>query len=41
VYGSGLVPLREMVRAGILLDLAGIVVIWTSLRILCPLLGVM
>jgi sodium-dependent dicarboxylate transporter 2/3/5 len=41
VYGSGLVPLREMVRAGILLDLVGIVVIWTSLRILCPLLGVM
>jgi sodium-dependent dicarboxylate transporter 2/3/5 len=41
VYGSGLVPLREMVRAGILLDLAGIIVIWTSLRILCPLLGVM
>ena len=41
VYGSGLVPLRELIRAGILLHLAGVVVIWTSLRIVCPLLGVM
>jgi sodium-dependent dicarboxylate transporter 2/3/5 len=41
VYGSGLVPLPEMICAGILLDLAGAVVIWTSLRILCPLRGVM
>ena len=27
VYGSGLVPLREMVRAGFLLDVAGAAVI--------------
>jgi sodium:sulfate symporter-like transmembrane protein len=39
VYGSGLVPLREMVRAGALLDLAGAAIIWLSLRLLCPLLG--
>jgi sodium-dependent dicarboxylate transporter 2/3/5 len=41
VYGSGLVPLREMVRAGFLLDIAGAAVIWLSLRLLGPLLGVM
>jgi sodium-dependent dicarboxylate transporter 2/3/5 len=39
VYGSGLVPLREMIRSGILLDLAGAVLIWIGLRILCPLVG--
>jgi sodium-dependent dicarboxylate transporter 2/3/5 len=41
VYGSGLVPLREMVRAGVLLDVAGAALIWLSLRLLCPLLGVL
>ena len=41
VYGTGLVPLREMIRAGLWLDLAGSIVIWVSLRLLCPLLGVM
>jgi sodium-dependent dicarboxylate transporter 2/3/5 len=41
VYGSGLVPLREMVRSGLLLDLAGIVLIWLGLRLLCPLFGVL
>jgi solute carrier family 13 (sodium-dependent dicarboxylate transporter), member 2/3/5 len=41
VYGSGLVPLREMVRAGVWLDVTGACVIWLGLRILCPLVGVM
>jgi sodium-dependent dicarboxylate transporter 2/3/5 len=41
VYGSGLVPLREMIRAGALLDVAGAVLIWLGLRLLCPLLGIM
>ena len=41
IFGSGLVPLREMVRAGFMLDLAGAVAIWLGLRILCPLFGVM
>jgi sodium-dependent dicarboxylate transporter 2/3/5 len=41
VYGSGLVPLREMIVSGIWLDLAGAVVIWLGLRILCPLFGVL
>jgi sodium-dependent dicarboxylate transporter 2/3/5 len=41
VYGSGLVPLREMIRSGIYLDASGAVLIWLSLRALCPLFGVM
>ena len=39
VYSSGLVPLREMMRAGIWLDLSGAALIWIFLRLLCPLLG--
>jgi sodium-dependent dicarboxylate transporter 2/3/5 len=39
VYGSGLVPIPEMMRAGVLFDAIGLVVIWTGLRVLCPLLG--
>lgn len=39
VYGSGLVPIARMMRAGIFFDISGFVVIWTGLRILCPLLG--
>ena len=39
VYGSGLVPITNMVRAGALLDLLGEILIWVLLRVLCPLLG--
>ncbi len=39
VYGSGLVPITKMVRAGLLLDLLGGILIWVLLRGLCPLLG--
>lgn len=39
IYGSGLVPLREMIRAGLALDLSGAILIWVGLRTLCPLLG--
>jgi sodium-dependent dicarboxylate transporter 2/3/5 len=38
VYGSGLIPLPKMIRHGLALDLAGIVVIVTLVRILSPLL---
>jgi solute carrier family 13 (sodium-dependent dicarboxylate transporter), member 2/3/5 len=41
VYGSRLVPLGEMIRAGILLDIAGALLIWLGLRLLCPLVGVL
>ncbi len=39
VYGTGLVPITSMVRAGLLLDVLGGVLIWVVLRLLCPLLG--
>jgi len=39
VYGSGLVPLPRMIRAGVLFDLLGFAIIWAGLRILCPLMG--
>jgi sodium-dependent dicarboxylate transporter 2/3/5 len=39
VYGTGLVPIPAMMRAGILFDLIGLVVVWLGLRIICPLLG--
>ena len=38
VYGSGLVPIGRMMRAGVLFDVLGFVVIWAGLRLLCPLL---
>lgn len=41
VYGSRLVPLRAMIRSGIVLDVCGAVLIWLGLRVLCPLLGVL
>jgi len=39
VYGSGLVPITKMIRAGFLFDLLGFFIIWLGLRILCPLFG--
>ncbi len=39
VYGSGLVPLSRMMRAGIIFDVIGFGVIFVGLRLLCPLLG--
>ena len=41
VYGSGRVPITSMIRMGIILDLLSFFVIWTGLRILCPILGLM
>ena len=38
-YGSGLVPIPKMMRAGIVFDVIGLVIIWAGLRVLCPLLG--
>ena len=39
VYGTGKVPILRMIRAGLLLDVLGGIMIWGLLRILCPLLG--
>lgn len=41
VYGSGLVPLPKMMRAGILFDITGFFIIWGGLYVLCPILGLM
>jgi sodium-dependent dicarboxylate transporter 2/3/5 len=38
VYGSGYIPLKQMIRHGLVLDLAGIVVIVTLVRLLSPLI---
>ncbi|AIE87953.1 SLC13 family permease [Fimbriimonas ginsengisoli] len=39
VYSSGLVPAKDMMRAGILLDVVGFVSIFVCLRIFLPMLG--
>lgn len=39
VYGSGLVPILSMLRAGIIFDVVGFFVIVGGLMILCPLMG--
>ena len=38
VFGTGLVPLRYMIRTGILLDLTALFVVWGGLLILTPIL---
>ncbi len=39
VYGSGMVPITAMIRAGILFDILGALVIWAGLYLLLPLVG--
>ena len=39
VYGSGMIPITKMIRAGVLFDIAGAIIIWFGLRIMLPLLG--
>jgi sodium-dependent dicarboxylate transporter 2/3/5 len=38
VYGSGYIPLRAMIRYGLLLDVVGVVVVTAMVRLLAPLL---
>ena len=38
VFGTGLVPLRRMIRTGILLDVTSLFVIWAGLLLLTPIL---
>jgi sodium-dependent dicarboxylate transporter 2/3/5 len=38
VFGTGRVPLTRMMRTGVLLDVATVVVIWTGMQVLAPLL---
>jgi solute carrier family 13 (sodium-dependent dicarboxylate transporter), member 2/3/5 len=39
VYGSGMIPITKMIRAGIFFDILGGLVIWVGLWILLPLVG--
>ncbi len=39
VYGSGMVPITRMIRAGFLFDLVGAVTIWATVMLLLPLVG--
>jgi sodium-dependent dicarboxylate transporter 2/3/5 len=39
VFGSGLVPIGRMMRAGLVFDVVGAVVIWAGLRVMLPALG--
>lgn len=39
VYGTGLVPLTFMMRVGVILDIVSFFIILGTLRVLCPLLG--
>jgi sodium-dependent dicarboxylate transporter 2/3/5 len=39
VYGSGMVPITSMIRAGIFFDILGGLVIWAGLYVLLPLVG--
>jgi sodium-dependent dicarboxylate transporter 2/3/5 len=40
VYGSGMIPIRKMVRAGFLFDFISGIIIWLGLRLLLPLCGI-
>jgi sodium-dependent dicarboxylate transporter 2/3/5 len=39
VYGSGMVPITRMIRAGVVYDIVGGLVIWAGLYILLPIVG--
>ncbi len=40
VYGSGLIPLSQMMRLGFWLNIGGILIIWLSIVLLAPLLNI-
>jgi sodium-dependent dicarboxylate transporter 2/3/5 len=40
VYGSGMIPIRKMVKAGFLFDFISGIIIWLGLRLLLPLCGI-
>jgi sodium-dependent dicarboxylate transporter 2/3/5 len=39
VYGSGMIPITKMIRAGVVFDVIGGVLLWLGLRVLLPLVG--
>ena len=38
-YGSGMIPITKMMRAGIIFDVLGGLLLWVGLRIMLPLVG--
>jgi sodium-dependent dicarboxylate transporter 2/3/5 len=40
VYGSGMIPIRKMAKAGFLFDFISGIIIWLGLRLLLPLCGI-
>jgi len=41
IYGSGMIPLPQMMRHGFWLNIAGILLIWTNINFIVPLLGLL
>jgi len=41
IYGSGMIPLPQMMKHGLWLNLAGILLIWASINFLVPLVGLL
>ncbi len=39
VYGSGMIPITKMIRAGIFFDIAGAILLWAGLRVILPMIG--
>jgi len=39
VYGSGMIPITKMIRAGIIFDIVGALLIWLGLWVMLPLVG--
>jgi sodium-dependent dicarboxylate transporter 2/3/5 len=39
VYGSGMIPLPQMMRFGFRLNIAGILIIWLMITVLAPVIG--
>ncbi|MFW6131555.1 MAG: hypothetical protein ACOC5F_03045 [Candidatus Aminicenantaceae bacterium] len=40
IYGSGLIKLPQMIKFGFWLNIAGIIIIWISIGILAPAIGI-
>lgn len=39
VYGTGRIPITEMIKCGVLLDVVSVIIVLVALRTLCPVLG--
>ena len=41
IYGSRMVPLTKMIKYGFWLEIIGIVIIWMTIRVIAPFLGLL